>query len=95
MNTTPLNITPMAKAGRSFGTQGTVVHGLALQGADPLQVRNGFKALCGTSCGPRSAGWAFMPDFAVNCPLCLARHARLARKAASADARPETPATSP
>lgn len=73
-------VEPMMKAGRSMGGQGAVVHGMDVGDKNPLQIGNGTKALCGTSCGPRSAGWAHMPNLQVTCERC----AKTAQRAAQA-----------
>jgi hypothetical protein len=67
-------LTPAMLGGRSWGTQGAVVHLVPMTARD---IRDGgpvgyATALCGRQQGRRSVGWARV-DLAVTCPRCRAK----------------------
>lgn len=82
-----MKIQPFMKAGSSRGKQGTVVHGIDVDGIRHRIDNSGWisdvsyaaKSLCRTSCGPRSAGWCHMSKESVNCERCLKAMERLKR----------------
>lgn len=76
-----MQIQPMMKAGSSQGKQGAVVHGMNVEGMKPWHIGALTKAMCGTACGPRSAGWAHMPNELINCDRCKKAIARAPQEA--------------
>jgi hypothetical protein len=61
--------TPYTKAGRCL--EGERDHGHV------VHLVRGWKALCGTSPGQRSAGWSSYPSEKATCPRCLKSRKRL------------------
>jgi hypothetical protein len=76
-----MQIQPMMKAGSSRGKQGAVVHAMDVEGKKPWEIGALTKAMCGTVCGPRSAGWAHMPKEQINCVRCEKAIARATQAA--------------